>query len=216
MCGRRGEILKEVYSEIVADGEKRFMSGGRSINLRLSLCIETAGSSHTVRPARSVLRQKDVVATFNWDPFLIQAKRRNPMLSGTDHNYFSCTASSGPFCETDSCAGPVGSACERCGTTVPSRLLYPIKEKDYDSDPMIAVNWKGSRRFGSHSSSPCLGTAHRPRTSRRFGCLKKAWATRRRRTESDRDYRHTFSVLGYDAGAIYRNPQLPLENPFEF
>jgi hypothetical protein len=142
-----GRNFEEVHSEIAADG-------------RRDLCLEVEAliyhyfsalrlPDHPTLYDRLVLslRNKDVVATFNWDPFLIQAKHRNPILSGHGPQLLFLHGNVlAAFCEADSYAGPVGSACQRCGKPLlPSRLLYPIKEKDYDSDPMIAVNWKQVR-----------------------------------------------------------------------
>jgi hypothetical protein len=50
------------------------------------------------------------------------------------------------FCEQDCVTGLNGASCTRCGSPfVPSKLLYPIEEKNYNSDPMISASWKQLR-----------------------------------------------------------------------
>ncbi|MHB8918903.1 MAG: hypothetical protein ACYC4H_12830, partial [Desulfocucumaceae bacterium] len=46
------------------------------------------------------------------------------------------------YCASDSVHGVKGTQCPRCGQLFqPSRLLYPITQKDYHADPMIADAW---------------------------------------------------------------------------
>lgn len=90
------------------------------------------------------LRSKDVIATFNWDPFLIQAVRRNaaakasmPRIAFLHGNVLS------GYCRKDAVHGTKGTRCSKCGEPFePSRLLFPISAKDYHADPMIANAWK--------------------------------------------------------------------------
>jgi hypothetical protein len=90
------------------------------------------------------LRKKDVVATFNWDPFLIQAVRRSPLFNGRLPRlcFLHGNVLAG-YCHEDKIHGVRGARCSRCGRRFsPSKLLYPIAEKGYDQDPMIADNWR--------------------------------------------------------------------------
>jgi hypothetical protein len=90
------------------------------------------------------LRSKDVVATFNWDPFLIRAYRRNygkveslPKLLFLHGNVLAA------FCKEDRIVGVNGGRCSKCGRLfTPSHLLYPVKNKDYKSDPQIKNDWE--------------------------------------------------------------------------
>lgn len=90
------------------------------------------------------LREKDVIATLNWDPLLLQAAQRcsMPGVSLPRLLFLHGNVLAG-FCETDSVHGYRGSRCSRCGQDLkPARLLYPIADKNYSSDPMIASHWK--------------------------------------------------------------------------
>jgi len=90
------------------------------------------------------LRSKDVIATFNWDPFLIQSARRLrigdnslPLLLFLHGNVLA------GYCPNDQVHGVRGAVCSRCGQPfAPSSLLYPVSEKDYESNPMISSSWE--------------------------------------------------------------------------
>lgn len=89
------------------------------------------------------LREKDVIATFNWDPFLLQAaqrcyraRTRPPQLVFLHGNVAIGS------CVGDRREGPIGTRCSRCRKPFsPSQLLYPIAEKNYRDDPQIAAAW---------------------------------------------------------------------------
>lgn len=91
------------------------------------------------------LRGKDVIATFNWDPFLVQAYRRNGM-KGRGFKLPRLQFLHGNvmigYCHRDKVTGAIGAACSHCGQRfVPSKLLYPISQKNYHLDPFIAEQW---------------------------------------------------------------------------
>jgi hypothetical protein len=94
------------------------------------------------------LRRKDVIATFNWDPFLVQAMQRcyprgeaGPCLLFLHGNVLA------GYCAKDKRLGPTNASCSVCGEPfTPSRLLYPVVEKRYDEDPLIAEDWATLRQ----------------------------------------------------------------------
>jgi len=88
------------------------------------------------------LRQKDVIATFNWDPFLIQAVMRNGHVGGYPRLLFLHGNVLQGYCETHNLHGRRGARCSKCGQDLqPVRLLYPIREKDYEADRAISSAW---------------------------------------------------------------------------
>lgn len=89
------------------------------------------------------LRPKDVIATFNWDPFLIQAVRRNRVLSGqVPALLFLHGNVMAGYCAKDDIHGLKGARCSRCGGQfVSASLLYPIAQKDYRRETMISKAW---------------------------------------------------------------------------
>lgn len=96
------------------------------------------------------LRKKDVIATFNWDPLLPQAFMRNegatrvhrPRILFLHGNVLV------GVCTKNGTAGGSGQSCSKCGDPFePSRLLYPVKHKDYVSDPFIKAQWDMLRSY---------------------------------------------------------------------
>lgn len=92
------------------------------------------------------LREKDVIATFNWDPFLFQACARNYKFARPPRLIFLHGNVAIGYCATDRIKGPAGYCCSKCGRPfIASTLLYPIKQKDYASDQFIDSEWQGLR-----------------------------------------------------------------------
>jgi len=92
------------------------------------------------------LRGKDVIATFNWDPFLLDAYRRNAHVRGLPHVLFLHGCVRAGLCPTHHKAGWLGDCCRECGTPLePVRLLFPLKDKQYSEDGFIAGQWHNLR-----------------------------------------------------------------------
>lgn len=88
------------------------------------------------------LRDKDVVATFNWDPFLFQACLRNYQFANMPQMLFLHGNVAIGFCERDRIKGPAGGRCGSCGTNFTnSRMLFPVKSKNYTDEPLISTEW---------------------------------------------------------------------------
>jgi hypothetical protein len=98
------------------------------------------------------LRPMDIIATFNWDPFLIQAARRNYHVSKPPQLLFLHGNVASGYCEEDGIHGARLAKCSKCGrefATVP--LLYPVVSKDYSSHPAIANSWRAARNGMSNA-----------------------------------------------------------------
>lgn len=88
------------------------------------------------------LREKDIIASFNWDPLLLKTYLRNinmkslPELAFLHGNVFL------GVCYTDKQLGYLGSICIKCHKPLsPVQLLYPVTEKNYNKDPVIKDQW---------------------------------------------------------------------------
>lgn len=89
------------------------------------------------------LREKDVVATFNWDPFLAQAFRWNRSIRRLPRILFLHGNVEVGACREHRKSGFIEQKCSVCGNLMePSRLLFPVKHKDYTSDPFIRSEWE--------------------------------------------------------------------------
>lgn len=93
------------------------------------------------------LRPKDVVATFNWDPFLCQAAARNYAFGGAPTLLFLHGNVAFAYCQDCRTGFPLQHYCRKCGRKlVTSPLLYPVKQKDYQKDDAIAAHWRTLER----------------------------------------------------------------------
>lgn len=89
------------------------------------------------------LRSTDVVATFNWDPFLVDAARRYPSLKDQMPRllFLHGNVRIG-FCAECNVTGLREWDCPECGQALtPSKLLYPVLQKDYRSNPRLSADW---------------------------------------------------------------------------
>jgi len=90
------------------------------------------------------LRPKDVIATFNWDPFLCQAASRNYSFGGAPRLLFLHGNVAYSYCASCGiCYIQKGVFRCKCGKSLMTPpLLYPVKQKNYQIDPAIARNWR--------------------------------------------------------------------------
>lgn len=89
------------------------------------------------------LRQKDVIATFNWDPFLYQAYDRNGIYADPPSILFLHGNVAIGYSELDERVGPAGRNSKATGGYfTPTKLLYPVEKKDYNSDIFIKGQWE--------------------------------------------------------------------------
>lgn len=89
------------------------------------------------------LRPKDLIATFNWDPLLIQAfKRHEGKISLPQMVFLHGNVAIG-CCEKDRRCGWIDDNCGICGEPFkPTPLLYPVRDKQYSSNPFIQSQWE--------------------------------------------------------------------------
>ena len=89
------------------------------------------------------LRDKDVIATFNWDPFLYQAWQRNYYHGSNPLLLFLHGNVAVGYNEKKDIMGPAGSTSKRTGNYYkPTQLLFPVRHKDYNKDVFIRREWE--------------------------------------------------------------------------
>jgi hypothetical protein len=89
------------------------------------------------------LRKTDVIATFNWDPFLAQAYRRNMHVTQPPNILFLHGNVEIGTCIAHGAKGFHYHNCNTCGKPLsPSKLLYPVKHKNYQADGFINNEWE--------------------------------------------------------------------------
>lgn len=89
------------------------------------------------------LRPKDIVATFNWDPFLFDAWNRNKdkvPVPEIVHLHGNVRVA---HCLEHPTYGEHGMVCPECNRElIPTRLLYPVTMKNYSNDTFIRTEWE--------------------------------------------------------------------------
>lgn len=148
-----GKDFETIYSDLSSSGENsEFLDALEHAVFdyfnKLALLDHPTLYDHLVLS----LRKKDLIITFNWDPLLPQALHRVGKRFGYDMLptvlYLHGNVTIG-YCHHHEPAtlGVSGYCCGKCGEMlVPSRLLYPVKEKNYN-DPSIALSWNEVQRF---------------------------------------------------------------------
>src|SRR5262249_29891895 len=88
------------------------------------------------------LRPRDVIATFNWDPFLADAVARNVDRAPMPQMLFLHGNVRVGRCSEHGIKYLIEQECDACGAALePTRLLFPIRKKDYASDPIVQAQW---------------------------------------------------------------------------
>jgi hypothetical protein len=86
------------------------------------------------------LRDKDVIATFNWDPFLWDACERNYRFAKSPNVLFLHGNVREGYCIEHKKKGRITSQCPICGIPFSkSKLLYPIENKNYTDNQYIGM-----------------------------------------------------------------------------
>ncbi len=130
------------------------------------------------------LRSQDIIATFNWDPLLMQACLRNgaiglsmPRLTFLHGNLRIA------YCPKDRVSGVAGNRCRHCSeiyTSVP--LLYPIKKKDYSSHNFIEDEWKVLKWGFTNAFMITIFGYSGPRTDQEaLAAMEGAWGDKSKR-----------------------------------
>lgn len=98
------------------------------------------------------LRPKDYIATFNWDPLLAHAYIRNRRLGELPQVLFLHGNVAVGACTEHRSKGFLDNRCGTCRQPLlPTRLLYPIGQKNYTADPFISQEWDEFRAVLEHA-----------------------------------------------------------------
>jgi hypothetical protein len=133
------------------------------------------------------LRPSDAVFTFNWDPFLFDAYRRNHQALALPEIFFLHGNVRIGACPNDETWGERGLRCPTCNTAfTPVPLLYPVENKDYSSSPYIRGAWHAARTlFKNAFTLTIFGYGAPESDAAAVDLLHAAWLSR-----SDREFEH--------------------------
>jgi hypothetical protein len=126
------------------------------------------------------LRRDDLVATFNWDPLLFDSwcrlrdrfdSSRLPSIA-----YLHGNVRVG-YCPSHQKYGHCGLHCDECGAPLkPTPLLFPIKEKDYETDDFISDAWRRLQFGLKHALAVTIFGYSAPSSDRAaISVMKTAW-----------------------------------------
>ena len=129
------------------------------------------------------LRDKDCIATFNWDPFLFLAYLRSKDVASLPVILFLHGCAHLGYCMADREIGPKESLCSKCGNRyTPTQLLYPVHEKDYETDPQIASQWDTLKLALNHAFVVTVFGYSAPESDRAaIDAMSNAWGDPLRR-----------------------------------
>lgn len=123
------------------------------------------------------LRPKDIIATFNWDPFLYEALKRNHRkVSGPRYVFLHGSVSVG-YCKKCKVKNGRGARCAKCGQIFKEMpLLYPISDKDYSSNPLIKEEWSIFSQGLKYAYAVTIFGYSAPQSDRAaINAIKAAW-----------------------------------------
>lgn len=125
------------------------------------------------------LREKDVIATFNWDPFLYQAWWRNYLHGESPRLLFLHGNVAVGFNDEIGAIGMAGTIGKRYGKYYePTRLMFPIKHKNYTDDTFIKQQWVWFERALQHAARVTVFGYSAPKSDvEAISAMKKAWGS---------------------------------------
>lgn len=94
------------------------------------------------------LRPNDLIASFNWDPFLYQAYNRNKKIANLPDLAFLHGNVAVGYNKEEDRTGPAGMTHRITGHYFsPTKLLYPVKKKNYNDDDFVKGEWKKAQAY---------------------------------------------------------------------
>lgn len=148
------ENFEEAYSTLATDPDQR------ELLVRVETAIRQYFSGLRLPRAATIydhlvlgLRGKDVIATFNWDPLLVQAVERVHRAGQQPPElvFLHGNVAVG-YCHEHKVMSYANGTCPVCRKPLTgSSLLYPIADKDYAKDEGIAEAWRFLARALEHA-----------------------------------------------------------------
>ena len=125
------------------------------------------------------LREKDIIATFNWDPLLYQACWRNHEHAQLPYVCYLHGNVIIGYCYNDMQQGMIGERCPKCDNLYqPSKILFPIKKKNYNDDPALLTEWNScTERLGQAYLLTIFGYSAPETDVEAIQMMKKAWGS---------------------------------------
>lgn len=197
-----GSNFEELYSVLHERGDKRACAEIEARVREHFSGLELPNTPTIYDHLILSLRGTDVIASFNWDPLLIQAYMRNKAhVRSVPKVLFLHGNVAMAYCAMDRIAGLRGTSCRVCGMEMAaSPLLFPVSQKDYASDPGIDRQWNVFRRALGGAFMLTIFGYRGPRTdAEALKVMSEAWGR-----PGTRELEQTVFITrpGADEGAI--------------
>lgn len=175
-----GENFESLYSKLHTDGNNEETLGKIQEHVRDYFSSLELPDTPTIYDHLILsLRKKDIIATFNWDPFLYLAYMRNKNFTDNLPNlYFLHGNVAIGLCESHpQVRGWPKWRCRHCGTELEAtNLLFPIEKKDYSKDSFISSEWEATRSFIENAFYLTIFGYGAPRTDEEaVNLMKGSW-----------------------------------------
>lgn len=125
------------------------------------------------------LTRKDCIISFNWDSLIIQAYNRVAQITQNRPKMLFLHGNVGAgICKHCMTLGPIQNRCPQCGKPYEKTpLLYPVEQKDYNSDIFIRDQWNLAKDFISRAGNITIFGYSAPSSDKEASkILKKAFS----------------------------------------
>jgi hypothetical protein len=171
--------FEDLYSEVYESTDKGILNQLESAVFTYFQSLELPDYPTIYDYIAASMRPKDLIATFNWDPLLWQALRRNHNWApGPTIVFLHGNAAIG-HCVKDRQHGNRGADCTKCGKRyVDSKLLYPVTKKNYSQDEYISDSWNCFEKALSHAYLLTIFGYGAPSSDvEAVAAMRKAWGS---------------------------------------
>jgi len=180
-----GRNFEEVYSELWSrDPRSRHIDEVKTRVYNYFSAMKLPNTPTLYDQLIMSLRNKDVIATFNWDPFLHDAWMRNAHVAEPPQMVFLHGNVRQGYCLSHKLKGIPGAICPYCPDTrfTPSPLLFPIGHKNYQEDPLIVDEWTRLKRILGMAFTITIFGYSAPSSDREaVDLMREAWSGKRTR-----------------------------------
>lgn len=123
------------------------------------------------------LNKNDIIATFNWDPLLLMAYKRNASLKNLPKILFLHGNTFVGVCFEHKQKGYTDTVCGICKKPLTkTELLYPIKNKDYEKNLFVKDEWEAFKDALTDAFIITVFGYGAPKTDKAaIETMKKAW-----------------------------------------
>lgn len=197
--------LEDIYSELYSRGDEC-----KSVRENLEhalydyfLKVELPKSLNIYDLLVLSLRENDSIISFNWDSLLIQAYNRVTKITTNLPNMFFLHGNVGAgICEECKRYGPIQNRCPKCGRPLKRvPLLYPVAQKNYNSDIFIQDQWRKAQDYISRAGKITIfGYSAPPSDKEASDILKSAFS--KYGSEHTFDYIEIIERPGFDFSKI--------------